>query len=200
MFLFDICLGLHVQDMVVHKIHIQSRGLRLEEWRIDSDEYSYIQLYQDVCSEFQGQSAFMERSVEIKMKAYIKGGKHILKVDSDISLMKMFELNIILKDHIDLYIDVQVVMFVPPQGDRSESYDETIEFLDDEKSQLIRIDGIEKQGMGVDEVEVPSVDKQGEEGLIDVEVEGEADSDEELQPDDGSEVQVCMFQMHIVRT
>ena len=70
------------------------------------------------------------------METYIKRRKYKLKVDSDKSLMKMFELNTSTDDHIDLYVDVQVVMFVPSQGDRLEYYDETIEISDDEESQV----------------------------------------------------------------
>ena len=52
------------------------------------------------------------------------------------------------------------------------------------KVKSIRNDGIEKQGIGLNEVEVIQFD---EDGLIDVEVEGEVDLDEKLQPDDCSE-------------
>ena len=83
--------------------------------------------------------------MEINMKAYIQEGKHILKVDSDRSLMKIFVLNTSIDDPIDLFVDVQMVSFVPPEGDRSRSLDETIEISDDEESQSNRDDnGSEK--------------------------------------------------------
>ena len=51
--------------------------------------------------------------VEVKFKAYIKGGKHIITIDNDKSLMVMFELNGDGVDHIDLYVDISLLVYVP---------------------------------------------------------------------------------------
>ena len=54
----------------MHKVYVQSHAIRLQEWRIESDKYSYIELYKDVCNEFLG-TTFMEREVEISVNAHI---------------------------------------------------------------------------------------------------------------------------------
>ena len=116
------------------------------------------------------------------MKAYIRGGEHILKMDNNKSLLKMFELKTNTNDHIDLYDDIQDVVFVLPQVDKSKSYDKTIVILDDEESQSIRFDGVERQGMDFDEkgfikVQVAGIESQGvnfdKAALIVVEMVGE---------------------------
>ena len=78
--------------MVLHKIRVQCREHHLNECTSDDDEYSYIILYQNVLEGILGLE-FMEREVEIKFKAYIRGGEHIINVDNDKSLMDMFRLN-----------------------------------------------------------------------------------------------------------
>ena len=163
--------------MVVHKINVQSGGLCLEQWTVDDDEYSYIQLCQDVCSELFG-IAFMEREVEIIIKALIQGGKHIIKVDSDRSLMKMFELNTSCEDPIDLFVDIKVVSFVPPDGDRSGSFNGTNYISSDEGDHSKKDDnGEDQQGKGDDEVEFDA------EGLVDDD-QMEFDVDDEMEFDD----------------
>ncbi|PON35002.1 hypothetical protein TorRG33x02_352350, partial [Trema orientale] len=129
--------------MVVHKLHVQSHGIRLKEWLVESDEYNYMQLCEDVCNKFLG-TAFMEREVQVKMNAYIKGGEIIIKVDNDQTMMKMFDLNTNNNDHIDLHVDIEVMMFVPPEpdnivvissGDEEELFD--IQLDDEENERLI---------------------------------------------------------------
>ena len=59
----------------------------------------------------------MEREVEIKFKAYIRGGEHIVNVDNDKSLMEMFRLNTNQNKHVDPYVDLEVLVYVPPYDD-----------------------------------------------------------------------------------
>ena len=78
--------------MVVHRVHVQSQDIRLEEWSIDTYTYCYLDLCKDVFDEILG-TKYAQWKVEVKTRAHIKGGEYIITVDSDKSLMDMFEQN-----------------------------------------------------------------------------------------------------------
>ena len=151
----------------------------------------------------------MEREVEISMNAHIRGGEHIMKVNNDSSLMKMFDLNTNPNQCIDLYVGNQVMVFIPRKPYAKDSNDETIKISSDEDMQSIRVDeevlvdvqvsGIERQSVDVNhkvlvDVVVDKVDRENavanEEVLVDVLMDKVADKtylDDPLKPDKATE-------------
>ena len=54
----------------------------------------------------------------MKMRTHIKGGEHIITTDSDRSLMDMFEQNGDGADHIDLFVDISLLVHVPTETEQ----------------------------------------------------------------------------------
>ena len=124
--------------MVVYKVQVQSRGAELEDWSIDEDEYIYIILCQDVYTEFLG-TTFMEREEEVRMITCIRGGEHKVKLVNDRLVIRMFNLNTNPNNHINIYVDMQVVAFVPECGE----HNERLYISSDEDSMSLRNDGVD---------------------------------------------------------
>ena len=93
------------------------QDIHLEEWSIDADTYCYLDLYKDVFDEILG-TKYAQREVEMKMRTHIKGGEHIITTDSDRSLMDMFEQNGDGADHIDLFVDISLLVHVPTETEQ----------------------------------------------------------------------------------
>ena len=109
--------------MIVYKVHVQSQDIRLEKWSIDSDTYGYLDLCRDVFDEFVG-NTYAQKDVEVQMRAYIRG-EHIITVESNKSLMDLFELNGDGANHIDLYVKIYLLVIVSPETEQGQRANES---------------------------------------------------------------------------
>ena len=93
--------------MGVHSIQVRNEGRVFDVWKIDEDITNIMMFYDAIKEDLSDE----EHQYTLDVTAYIRGGEHVVKVNNDDSLMKMFTLNTNPTDLI--LLEVKMVKIVP---------------------------------------------------------------------------------------
>ena len=75
--------------MVVHSMQVCFDGRVFDVWKIDDDTTNIMEFYGAIKEDLVDE----DDTFRFDITAYIRGGEHVVNVDSDSSMMQMFNLN-----------------------------------------------------------------------------------------------------------
>ena len=75
--------------MVVHSMQVRCDGRVFDVWKIDDDITNIMEFHSAIKEDLVDE----DDTFRFDITAYIRGGEHVVNVDSDSSMMQMFNLN-----------------------------------------------------------------------------------------------------------
>lgn len=79
------------RQMPIHTAQVHCDGILYDQWRIDDDHTNIIGLHQAINEDLK--CFENDPTIVLHILAHIRGGDHVLVVDSDATMMQMFNLN-----------------------------------------------------------------------------------------------------------
>ena len=111
--------------MVVHSMQVRCDGRVFDVWKIDDDITNIMEFHSAIKEDLVDE----DNTFRFDITAYIRGGEHVVNVNSDSSMMQMFNLNTNPTDVI--LLDVKRVKCIPsavmPSVNHSDVEDEPVE-------------------------------------------------------------------------